>query len=57
MEHGPGVLAEEALLRQIAEHQETYTLMYERNVLLYNELADAKAAIEHLRAENAARHP
>jgi hypothetical protein len=57
MEHCLGVLAEEALLRQIAEHQETYTLLYERNVLLYNELADAKAAIEHLRAENAARHP
>jgi hypothetical protein len=37
-----------ALLRQITEHQETYRLLYQRNVLLYNELMHAKATIEHL---------
>jgi len=40
-----------ALLRQITEQQETYGILYERNVLLYNELMQAKATIEHLRAE------
>ena len=40
-----------ALLRQITEHQETYRILYQRNVLLYDELMQAKATIEHLRAE------
>ena len=40
-----------ALLRQITEHQETYRILYQRNVLLYNELMHARETIEHLRAE------
>ena len=39
------------LLRQITEQQKTYGILYQRNVLLYNELMQAKATIEHLRAE------
>jgi len=41
-----------ALLRQVTEQQEAYAILYQRNVLLYDELMEAKATIEHLEAGN-----
>ena len=34
-----------ALLKQIKEHQEAYEILYSRNVLLHNELTEAKQTI------------
>ena len=34
-----------ALLQQIKEHQEAYEILYSRNVLLHNELTEAKQTI------------
>jgi hypothetical protein len=38
------------LLQQINEHQEAYRMLYARNLLLYNELTDARQTIECLNA-------
>ena len=39
-----------SLLKQIAEHQEAYCVLYERNVRLSHELHEAKQTIELLSA-------
>jgi hypothetical protein len=39
------------LLKQIKEHQEAYGILYNRNLLLHNEVTDANQMIECLRAD------